>query len=126
MKLLWRAADGGKNSGVTGYFLIEWKSVFSVVLLHFNKGSREAYHSHAFNAWTLWLWGLVVELHREGGMKVFMMGDLKRTYRDTFHKVECLETAWALSIRGPWSSTWQEDRNGKLVTLTHGRREVRL
>ena len=50
MKLFHKSHDGGKNSGVTGYWLIEWKSGFSIVVLRFSKGTREAFHSHAFNA----------------------------------------------------------------------------
>jgi diphthamide synthase (EF-2-diphthine--ammonia ligase) len=55
-------SDGGKDSGVTAYFLIEWKPVISIGLLHFKPGTREAYHSHAFNALTWWLQGSVTEV----------------------------------------------------------------
>ena len=51
MKLFTKSYDGGENSGVTGYFLIEWKNVFSIVLLNFKDKYRENYHSHAFNAY---------------------------------------------------------------------------
>ena len=54
-RLFFVKPDGGKNSGVTAYFLIEWKVLFSVGILRFNEGTREAYHSHAFNALTWWL-----------------------------------------------------------------------
>lgn len=52
MKLLFKRKDGGQQSTVTGYWLIEWKNVFSIVLLKFEKGTREAYHTHAFNAFS--------------------------------------------------------------------------
>src|SRR5271154_4359591 len=61
MKLFKKMRDGGPESPVVGYFLVEIKSLFSVVLLHFG-GTREAFHSHAFNAVTLWLRGRVEEL----------------------------------------------------------------
>lgn len=125
-RLLFRASDGGKDSGVTGYFLIEWKPCFSIVLLHFREGTREAYHSHAFNAWTYWIRGHVMEVQRNGSAKFFWRGHTKFTPRECFHKVHALRSTWALSLRGPWASTWQEDRNGQLVTLTHGRAEVRI
>ena len=124
MRWLSKAPDGGQNSGVTGYFLIEAKSTFSIVLLHFRKGSREAFHSHAFNAITLWLWGSVEEYHLWGGLKRFSGGMIKFTPRSTFHKIEALQDTWAISIRGPWVDRWNEWRGGKLVTLTHGRVEV--
>ena len=50
MKLFHKSKDGGPDSNVTGYWLIEWKKAFSVVLLRFDAGTREAYHNHAFNA----------------------------------------------------------------------------
>jgi len=42
-------------------FLIEWKILFSIGILHFQEGSREAFHNHAFNAITFWLSGDVTE-----------------------------------------------------------------
>jgi hypothetical protein len=130
MKLFAKAADGGKGSGVTAYFLIECKSLFSVALLHFAPGSREAYHEHAFNAWTLWLKGRVTEciLRQDMGVehrKLWWPWDLKYTHRNRMHKILAgPEGAWCVTIRGPWSDRWREWRNGKTVTLTHGRKEI--
>lgn len=129
MKLFSKAADGGEGSGVTGYFLVELKPLFSIVLLRFNKGTREAYHEHAFNAWTLWLKGRVLEriLRIDRGfdeVHEFFPGRLKYTPRYPLHKIEALETSWAISIRGPWVNSWREFRGGRFVTLTHGRKEV--
>lgn len=131
MKLFSKAADGGKKSGVTGYFLIEWKRAFSVVLLHFDTGTREAFHEHAFNAWTLWLKGRVREYILCTGnspgeiiAKTYKAGDIKYTARDCFHMIDALEPSWAISVRGPWVDYWREFRKGKYVTLTHGRKEV--
>lgn len=125
MRLFSKAPDGGQRSGVTGYFLIELKSLFSVVLLHFNTGTREAYHSHAFNALTVWLRGSVIEHDISADKKAFSGGMLKYTPRRKFHKVEALTSTWAISFRGPWANRWQElRRGGGLVTLTHGRVEV--
>jgi hypothetical protein len=124
MKLLEKASDGGKDSGVTGYFLVEIKSLFSIVLLKFNKGTRDAYHNHAFNAVTLWLKGEVIEHHKSGFEEYFTGGMFKYTSRKTFHKVEALDTTWALSIRGPWLDKWNEFKDGKLITLTHGRQII--
>lgn len=124
MRLLRKAPDGGKFSGVTGYFLVEIKSLFSIVLLRFETGSREAFHEHAFNALTWWLKGRVLEQHVNEYPKSFHAGQVKYTPRRTFHRVVALETAWALSIRGPWVDYWRELRGDKLVTLTHGRNVI--
>ncbi len=127
--------DGGPESKVWGYFF-EIKRLFSVVLLRFEDGSREAYHSHAFNSWNWVLKGRLHEYvmtdHNETGTLV--QGHTNhykpgwhpvKTLRSTFHKVRSEGRSWVLSIRGPWSKTWQELVPGRgVITLTHGRREV--
>lgn len=125
IKFFKKSHDGGKDSGVTGYWLIEWKAGFSIVLLKFSKGSREAFHNHAFNALTLWLKGRVREEFRDGSApKEWRAGCAKYTKRGNFHKIIGITPAWALSIRGPWHKTWEEEKGGKRYTLTHGRKIV--
>lgn len=124
MRFFEKTYDGGENSGVTGYFIVEIKSLFSIVLLKFNKGTREAFHNHAFNAITFWLTGSVKEHMLDGTINTWKAGHIKYTPRNTFHKVEALEETWALSIRGQWVNTWNESRFGKMFTLTHGRKEI--
>lgn len=132
MKLFHKSHDGGEDSGVTGYWLIEIKSLFSIVLLHFSPGSREAFHSHAFNALTWWLKGDVTEeflspqWDGSTNPKNWRPSiNPKVTLRNCFHKIIAGERgAWALSIRGPWSATWQENKNGQTYTLGHGRVKI--
>lgn len=124
MRFFSKASDGGKDSGVTGYFLVEIKPLFSIVLLHFNKGSREAFHEHAFDALSIWLKGKVREHHLNGETKDFTALSMKSTPRSTFHKIEALEETWCLSFRGPWVDRWREFKQGRFVTLTHGRKVV--
>lgn len=133
MKFFKLASDGGKDSGVVGFFLVEIKSLFSIVILRFNNGTREAFHSHAFNALTWFLKGNVKE-HRispsdptQEETKIFGPSlKPKYTPRENHHKVESLGTSWAISFRGPWVDTWKEFRPtlGKFITLTHGRQIV--
>lgn len=124
-RLFYTKPDGGTNSGVSAYFLIEWKIGFSVGLLHFNKGTREAYHNHAFNALTWWLSGSVTEHKLEGDTKDYKPSLFpKYTSRSNFHKVEAHNSTWALTLRGPWIDYWNEFKANKLITLTHGRKEI--
>lgn len=125
MKILYKGKDGGPESNVTGYWLIEIKWLFSIAFLRFSHGTREAYHSHAFNCISWVLWGLLEEQHLNGKIKwhgpsIFPI----LTWRDTFHKVFSHGTTWVLTFRGPWSKTWKEDVGGKEITLTHGRKIV--
>jgi hypothetical protein len=129
-RIAYKKYDGGKESGVIGYCLIEWKILFSIVLLKFNNGSRENYHSHAFNAITWFLRGRVREETYESMFetvdKWFIPSFIpKITRRGKIHRVHSFGTTWALSFRGPWSDTWYEiDKNNKIITLTHGRKQV--
>lgn len=136
MKLLRKAKDGGPNSTVTGYWLIEWKRFFSIVLLRFSDGSRDEFHDHAFHSlnWILSgkTWEMILDrvgldgstsghtIERGPGFKPVF------TARRRMHRVVSDGTTWVLSIRGPWSRTWQEfDPNtGKFSTMTHGRKII--
>ena len=126
IKLFHKSYDGGKDSGVTGYWLIEWKGGFSICLLKFSKGSREAYHSHAFNAYTWWLKGEVEEQFVDCSDHIIWKPSLKPKYtpKGNFHKIIGIKDSWAFCIRGKWDNTWEEQKNGETYKLTHGRIRV--
>ena len=118
--------DGGPESHVTGWF-IEWKAVATLCLLRFSPGSRDAYHSHAFNCVSVVLRGLLSE-HCMGYNHTteYAASPLPFcTYRSTLHKVIGVGTSWVLSLRGPWTNTWREWVPG-LGYRTLGRGRVEL
>ncbi len=130
MKLLQTSKDGGPESTVWAHWLIELKGLFSIVLLRFEDGSRDAYHSHAFNCLS---WVLRGELHevRVGWDSPGLYEHRPNwipfvTRRTHLHKVISHGRTWVLSFRGPWSKTWNEymPESGEWVQLTHGRREI--
>lgn len=133
MKFFHKAKDGGSESNVTGYWLIEWKGLFSIALLRFSKGSREAFHSHAFNAISWIIKGrLKEEIIEEES--IFLGPSIKYlepslvpiyTAKSRVHRVHGLEeVTWALTFRGPWDSEWYEVLRNKVTFLTHGRKVV--
>ncbi len=125
MRILSLSKDGGPDSPVDGYFLIEIKSLFSIVLLRFNEGGREAFHTHAFNALTWFLAGDMEEEDYDGRFRIYQRSLIpKYTPRSKNHRVWANRTSWCLSIRGPWSSTWTEDDETHHTVLTHGRKVV--
>lgn len=129
MKLLKYMKDGGKESRVAGFFFVEIKSLFSIVLLHFYPGSREAYHSHAFNAVSWVLRGKLQENLLKGPVsKAEYIPSWRRIFtgRSDFHKVVSVGHTWVLSFRGPWANTWWEflPQENRFQTLTHGRKVV--
>ncbi len=127
MKFFSVSSDGGKKSGVRGLFIIEIKSLFSIVILKFNKGSRENYHSHAFNALTWFITGRMTEHSLDGAVCEYKHSwRPKITLKSKIHKVYANETSYAVSFRGPWENTWQEVNSNtkEIITLTKGRKEV--
>jgi hypothetical protein len=135
MKFLWGHKDGGPESNVRCWGL-EFKRLGSIMVLHFAPGSREAFHSHAFNAVS---WVLTGDLMEDVPTKVVDCGDHSHqayhiyaptwrpviTRRATFHKVHGgAYGAWVFSLRGRWHKTWQDGQPGATDTLTHGRAVV--
>jgi hypothetical protein len=126
MKLFKKMKDGGPESTVTGYWLIESKKFFSIVLLKFEGKSREAYHNHAFNArsWVLPFGMGLMECLPSGEAKFLKPDSYVYTPRERMHKVDSNGTNWILSFRGPWSKTWNEVVDNQVITLTSGRKKV--
>lgn len=127
MKFMKWGKDGGPESGVFGFWLIEIKCLFSIVLLRFEADRREAFHSHAFHALTWWLKGEVREYHKDGRVLDWCPSIFpKWTPRSCFHKIRPLKRTWALSLRGPWAKSWYEFRPGTNLTtkLGHGRKVI--
>lgn len=131
MKLFSYGKDGGPESTVWSFTLVEIKSLFSIVLLKFVGRSRESYHTHAFNAISWVLKGGLFEYTRRNPVSSALRNYPTSfrpiiTKRDTFHKVHSDGVTWALSFRGPWSKTWTEyrEKEGTTVTLASGRKEI--
>ena len=124
MRLFSKAPDGGPDSPVQAYFLCEFKGFFSIALLKFHKGGREAFHSHAFHALTWFLKGDMIEETLEGSSNRYRKSLFpKFTSKDNMHRVLANKDSWCFTIRGPWQNTWSEyDKSTNTVTvLTNGR-----
>lgn len=119
--------DGGPESTVTGYWLVEIKSLFSICLLKFEGKSREAFHSHAFNSIAWVIKGKLTENMLDGRVNIHSPS-FKPFYvtREDFHKVDSDGTTWVFNIRGPWAKKWEEylPLESRFRTLTNGRIEV--
>ena len=126
MRFMQKSKDGGPESPVDGFFIIEIKGLFSVVLLKFNQGCREAFHTHAFNALTWFLKGSMVEEDVEGPRLQYRRSLLpKLTRRDKMHRVIAHKDSWAISFRGPWRTFWQEyDPKTDVTTVFNSGRVV--
>jgi hypothetical protein len=127
MRFFYKGKDGGPESCVDGFWLVEIKGLFSVLLLRFNDGAREAFHTHAFNAFTWFLWGDLTEEFQDAEPRKYKRRLIpKLTPRSLLHRVSSKGTSWVFTLRGPWAETWQEwfPEDDRYVTLTHGRKEI--
>lgn len=130
MKFFSVSKDGGPESNVTAFWLCEIKGLFSIALLKFTNGSRESFHSHAFNSVSWLLKGHLREYHlgfrTDGGGVDYHSPSVKPivTKRNTFHQVFSSGTSWVLTFRGPWAKDWQEYKPSthQYTTLVNGRR----
>lgn len=120
MKILRGKKDGGPESNVTMWG-VESKRLGSILVLKFEKGSREAFHSHAFDAVSYLLSGKLGEIIRE---RVVAGGDLHTVHRlrlhqpsgvpivtprELMHQVHGLvQESWVLTFRSPWQPTWED------------------
>jgi hypothetical protein len=125
VRILSLSKDGGPDSPVDAFFLIEIKSLFSIALLRFNEGGREAFHTHAFNALTWFISGDLEEEDIDDNFYLYSRSIFpKYTPRSKNHRVYANSTSWCFTIRGPWKSTWTEDDETHHTVLTHGRKIV--
>lgn len=124
LKLFKKMKDGGNESTVTGYWLIECKPLFSIVLLRFDGLSREMFHNHAFNCWNWLIKGELFEIRLGKSPRGYLPSFLPfKITREDFHKVDSIGTSWLLSFRGPWNTNWKEynPKTNTFSTLSEGR-----
>jgi hypothetical protein len=127
MKLFARGKDGGPESKVWGYWLIEAKGLCSIALLRFEDGSRDTYHDHAFNAISWLIKGELDEQFLDGKGHILQPSWKPIiTKKTTFHQVKSRGRSWAITFRGPWENQWHEwlPNLKKHLTLTTGRKVV--
>lgn len=107
------------------FFLIEIKPLFSIILTRLGSNGSTLLHSHPFDAVTFILKGVIQECGPEEQCDEYYAPAFKRTGRQMHEISTSKDGAWLLTFRGPWASTWQEQQpDGTIKTLTHGRREV--
>lgn len=124
MNILRKRKDGGSFSPVDAYFLFEIKNLGSVALLKFNKGNREEFHTHAFNALTWFLSGDLLEEDVSGSIYKYKFSwKPKFTSKNKNHRVLALKDSYCLTVRGKWNKEWTEynKENDTTTVFTWGR-----
>lgn len=129
MRFFFKGKDGGEDSKVYGYWLVESKRFGSIVLLNFKEGSREVFHTHAFNSISWVLYGKLKEEFLGYPPPLLYKASFSPilTLRSTMHRVRGLaKNTWVLSFRGGWIDKWLEylPLENKTITLTNGRKQI--
>lgn len=109
MNVFKKLKDGGSESPVDAYFLFEIKGLASIALLKFNKGGREAFHTHAFDALTWFIKGDLVEEDVSGETYKYKKSLVpKLTPKSKNHRVLANKDSYCLTVRGKWVDSWTE------------------
>lgn len=122
---------------VSQFVVFECKYLFSIIIFYFHKtnGIQDRYHTHAFNAVSIKLFGeytehtISVNTPKELGkfINVWNFGNNRRTEvfryipKDCFHCIGQSSGCMTILLSGPWGKEWKEFVNGKVVTYTWGR-----
>lgn len=110
------------------FVLFEHKRLFGILLFHFCGNEQDRFHTHAFNALSIKLFGHyeegildpdTKEIRYETRRKVF-----KYFPRDSYHSINKSTGCCTVLIQGPWRKTWKEYKDGKESVLTWHRKVI--
>lgn len=116
---------------ITQFVIFEWKSLFSIIVFYFHKTEnvQDRFHTHAFNAISIKLWGS----YDEHILTNVVSGEYrieKRTQifkyfpRESFHRIGKGDGCCTILFSGPWKPTWKERiDDGRIVEYNWNRKE---
>lgn len=114
---------------ITQLVIIECKYLFSIIFFYFHKTEKEQdrFHTHAFNALSLKIWGNYDEHvleEKTGNIKIQKRTSLLKYFpRDSFHKIGKGSGCLTLLISGPWKKTWKEKLDtGEVIEYSWNRK----
>jgi hypothetical protein len=109
------------------YTILEIKWLFSIYFHVFNTVEQDRFHTHAFGAWAFLIRGGYEEEFIVSGQirkKQVRPGMrfIPKAYNHRLLKSE--PNTLSILFAGPWSSTWTEENDRFVRTLTWGRKEI--
>ena len=113
---------------VSQFILFESKKLFSIIFFYFHRCPnkvQDRFHTHAFNALSILLWGDYEEefLYEESKMRsrsIFLY-----IPRNSFHRITRSSGCCTLLLSGPWKPTWVEYKEGIFTEYTHNRKIIK-
>ena len=113
---------------VSQFVVFECKWLFSIIFFYFHKSTepQDRFHTHAFNAWSVKLFGeydehilddeITGEYHIVRREKTLMYFP-----RDSYHRIANSNGCMTILFSGPWKKYWKEFVDGKIIHYTWGR-----
>jgi hypothetical protein len=113
---------------VSQFVIFELKFCFSLIVFYFHKsqGEQDRYHTHAFNALSIKLFGeyneYILDNEKTGEYHIDRRNKTFKYFpRNSYHKIGNSTGCCTILISGPWKKNWKEYINGKVVHYSWGR-----
>lgn len=109
------------------FTILEIKYLFGIIVNIFNTTDQDRYHSHAFHALSLMIYGYyyedVIIDNKIVTKKIQKSRFIPRNY---IHKItHSSKNAISITFEGPWERTWNEYfDNGRIKVYTWGRKVI--
>jgi hypothetical protein len=109
------------------FVLFEHKLLFGIIFFYFKGGEQDRFHTHAFNAFSIKLWGTYLEgiLNNNKNITYKKRTSIFKYFpRDSYHSINFSDGCCTILFQGPWKRTWKEYDGVTEKILTWHRREI--
>ncbi len=114
---------------VSQFVIFECKYLFSVIVFYFHKSSKsqDRFHTHAFNAFSIKLFGeyseYILDDESTGAFHIERRTQIFKYFpRDSYHKIGNSNGCCTILFSGRWKKEWKEYINGKVVNYSWNRK----
>jgi hypothetical protein len=115
---------------VSQFVVFECKYIFSLIIFYFHKSdsSQDRFHTHAFNALSVKLFGEYTEYllmdEKTGEFTTKRRTNIFQFFpRDSYHKIGNSNGCMTILFSGRWKRYWKEYISGKIIEYNWGRKE---
>ena len=113
---------------VSQFVIFECKYLFSIIIFYFHpsESSQDRFHTHAFNALSIKLFGeyteYLLENEKTGQYSTQQRVETFAYFpRNRYHKIGNSNGCSTILLSGPWKKTWKEYIKGQTKQYTWGR-----
>ena len=116
---------------VSQFIVFECKWMFSIIFFYFHKSesSQDRFHTHAFNAISLKIFGeyteYILDDEETGEYHGERRTQLLRWFtKELYHKIGNSNGCLTLLLSGPWGKNWKEYINGEIIEYKWNREKL--